>query len=332
MKKRLIAAAAAALVSTLVATDVQAGPVDVTLFYTTFSGGQNVWKVQATYNGNGTAGNGTYVLSGDVNIASTGGADGIVLNPNNGQLLIGGQGNAVHQVNPSTGTFTTATPGVNAFHLAVDPSKNVVWASGIPGALSAVPINPFGAAGTVKTLSGNDTSLTSLAFTPGGTVYYTASGSGGFGNFGTIDLSTGVTTRLLSNVPAAHGMQYDPFSNTLILGGDSHISQISLATNTIVGDLAVPGDNFDQGAVDGLGHIFWADNNGRMFFMDYSTTGDVGSSLNFVSNVFFKGSLDDIAPLIGAGGTNPVPEPETYALMLAGLGALGAVARRRRQG
>ena len=30
--------------------------------------------------------------------------------------------------------------------------------------------------------------------------------------------------------------------------------------------------------------------------------------------------------------TNPVPEPETYAMMLAGLGLLGFVARRRRQG
>lgn len=33
----------------------------------------------------------------------------------------------------------------------------------------------------------------------------------------------------------------------------------------------------------------------------------------------------------GGGVTTPIPEPETYALMLAGLGALGFVAKRRRR-
>lgn len=329
---RGVAVAVTSCLSILASTELQAAPVDTQLFYTTFAGGQNVWRVQGTYTGNGTAGNGTFNLSGDTNITSTGGADGIVLNPNNGQLLVGGQGNAIYQVNPTTGTFTSASPAVQTFHLTVDPSKNVVWASSIPGSLASVPINPFGGSGTLKVLSGSDTSITSLAFTPGGTVYYTNAGSSGLGNFGSINLTTGVTTRLLTDVPAAHGMVYDPFSGSLILGGSDHITQISTSTNTIIHDLVVAGDTFDQGAVDGNGHLYWADNNGKFFFLDYDTTGDVSSANNFVSNVFFKSALDDIAPLIGAGGTNPpIPEPETYALMLAGLGALGLVARRKKR-
>ncbi len=299
----------------------QAGPVDLTLYYTTFNGGQNVWRVQGSYTGNGTAGNGSFTLGNDTNIASTGGADGIVLNPNNGKLLIGGQGNAVHQVDPVGGAFTTATPGVAAFHLAVDPGKNVVWASSIPGALASMPINPFGAAGTVLALSGDDTAITTLAFAPGGVAYYTNAGSGGFGNFGTINLTTGVTTRLLTNLPAAHGMVYDPFTGNLILGGSNHITQLAL-NGAIVSDRIVAGDNFDQGTVDGAGHVYWADNNGRFFFMDYSTTGLVASANNFVSNEFFKSALDDIAPLIGAGGTR-TPEPSILALLGLALGAMG---------
>lgn len=40
---------------------------------------------------------------------------------------------------------------------------------------------------------------------------------------------------------------------------------------------------------------------------------------------------DGVDRLIQISAVAPVPEPETYAMMIAGLGMLGAVARRRKQ-
>lgn len=326
----------------LISLGAAADPISYDLFYTTFSGGLDVNEVHVAYTGNGTAGNGVFTLSANHNIASTPGADGIVLNPNDNRLLIGGQGNAVFEVNPANGTFTTAVPGVSAFHLAVDPGKQVVWASGIPGALASLPINPnLSGPGTIRTLSGDDTLITSLAFTPSNGVFYTSAGSGGFGNFGSINLTTGVTTRLLSSVQAAHGMQFDPFSGNLILDGSTQISQINPAAPTVIISTATfAGMTFDQGGVDGLGHLFIASNAGNLLFMDYSTTGLVGSPLNFSATPFLAGSLDDVAPLIGAGGTGicgqpglpACPTPEPIPLELLAIGAAGFwIGRGRRR-
>jgi len=46
-------------------------------------------------------------------------------------------------------------------------------------------------------------------------------------------------------------------------------------------------------------------------------------------NASYSGELDIT---LGDAPTAPVPEPETWALMLAGLGAVGAVKARRKQG
>jgi len=46
---------------------------------------------------------------------------------------------------------------------------------------------------------------------------------------------------------------------------------------------------------------------------------------------FYFGSFDTPGTLDGSFGfMNPVPEPETYAMLIAGLGLVGAIARRRR--
>ena len=49
----------------------------------------------------------------------------------------------------------------------------------------------------------------------------------------------------------------------------------------------------------------------------------------FSADIWANGFTGNVA--VGSS-TPPIPEPETYAMMLAGLGLLGFVARRRRQG
>ena len=292
------------------------------LFYTTFSGSTNVHKVSYTYD-NAVP---SFTLVNPSDIGATPGADGIVFNPNNGKLLIGGQGSGltakVHEVTVSPFSFISKTansPG-GCYHLSVDPSNTIVWCAAIPGGLGKIPINPL-ADGTTLTVSGAVTGVDTLAFAAG-TVFYTSSPSSGTGSFGTIDLVTGVTTNKISSIKA-HGMTLDPFTGDLILFGGDTINQIDPTNPTVVkSSKTVAGVNFDQGTVDGLGHIFIADNGGKLVFLDYSGTNLVGSGSNFLSQPFLASSLDDLAPMVGPGSEPPVGGTilpiDASALLIAG--------------
>ena len=323
----------------LTAPVVHADDTNGDLFYTTFSGsGDRVFKRPYTFTG------GVLSFGLEVGISGIpdglGGADGLLFDPTNPNfLIVGGQNDHFYRVDVGTGAVTASstTDGASIFHLAVDPKGTSVWGSGIPDSPIA-NVDLTGGAGFVGApallpiLSGGDgvTAITGLAFV-GSSAYYTSSPPAGFGSFGKIDLTTGDTTELFAGVPAAHGISFDPFTGDLILMGDSEIRQYDPVTNTFVGILSVPGHQFDQGAVDGKGHLFVASNDSDMFFLDYSGTSDIDAGGNFSTLVSgFKDSLDDVAPLSGLGGhEQPIPEPAS--MLLFSLGGLGIAGWRRRQ-
>jgi hypothetical protein len=339
MKKKTLRACKSglAMVVALQASAAFAGPVSETVYFTTYDGGSpDVWSTTMTYTGNGNAGSGTFSPGTPTALASTPGADGIVMNPNNGQLLVGGQGTGnIYEVPKGGGSYTTLPAGMTTYEITVDPSGKVVWGGGSEGGARTITEVPLtGGAPTVIAVSGSSASVTHITFAPGqaaGTAYYTSGGDDGFGDFGTINLATGKTTAIMTGVQAAHGMVYDPFSNSLIISGGNELEQYSLTSDKVVSTAFFGSDVLDQGAVDGNGHLYWADNDGNLVFIDYSNTGLIGSASDFTSNNFLMSDLDDLAPLIGTGGTSGggVPEPATLSLVGLCLVALALTSARR---
>ena len=85
--------------------------------------------------------------------------------------------------------------------------------------------------------------------------------------------------------------------------------------------------------VDGAGTSspFALDENGQNFF---TLTGIVGSSVTFVTSLTSGGAetdiVDEVRQIRLGGQVTAIPEPETYALMMAGLAAVGFIGRRRK--
>ncbi len=297
---------AAAVVST---AGLSAQVFTKTLTFSRFADFPNIKEVTLTYD----ATLGTATLSTPTWIAHTPGADGVTFAPD-GDLIVGGQGNAVYKVDYPGFTYTGVTAGgVNSFHVMLDPRGDRIWTAGNLGELASVPLNPF-ANGTPRPLTGDDQLVTHVVFA-GGQAWYTASLPTGNGNFGRIDLATGVTTRLFSDVRWAHGACLDCYTGDVMVFANDRVAQFDPTTQTIVSELDLSSlsmlINMDQGTSDGLGHLYIASNTGYIVFVDFTITGQVGTP-NFVDAPFCDAFLDDIAPDCGPGGRPVCPHSQGY--------------------
>ena len=80
----------------------------------------------------------------------------------------------IYTVNVNTGAVLGAAAGIaGSYHVVLDASGTFAWTSGIPGQLARVPLYPALQPGVSTSIQGDSPDVTSLAFTPSGTVYFT---------------------------------------------------------------------------------------------------------------------------------------------------------------
>jgi len=222
---------------------------------------------------------------------------------------------------------------VEAYSMVVHPSKTQVMALVNSGttSINVIPLSPLANGSRHAVTSGVDMSIKGMAFI-GNTAYYGDDDDAAIaGHFGTIDLSNintpgGIfmTTRstIIDDVPPAkgqgalpsHGLTYDSFSGCIIISSGTEIWQLcpdALLANTfhIKAKVSIPGPclhpsgnpncgqvNWDQTLVDGLGHLFSANNDGDVYFIDYSqsATKSISDAANYHSQQFLQVALDDI--------------------------------------
>jgi len=115
----------------------------------------------------------------------------------------------------------------------------------------------------------------------------------------------------------------EPFSRLTISTG----TMTSLILNILATEEGFV--TFTDGA--GTSSPFALDDNGQNFF---TLTGIVGNSVSFVTSLTAGGAetdiVDEVRQVRPGGLVTAIPEPETYALMMAGLAAVGFISRRRK--
>ncbi len=128
------------------------------------------------------------------------------------------------------------------------------------------------------------------------------------GNF-----TVSLTGKLSSSFGDIDAVYSDKF---LLAGGQYQLTDIGLATASY--------SHTYTSAADLQNFI-----NGPLVF---SVTGKVTPNFSGPANASYyaEGTIDAYAKVTYTYATAPVPEPETYAMLLAGLGLVGVIARRRK--
>lgn len=154
--------------------------------------------------------------------------------------------------------------------------------------------------------------------TAGGTNYWTGSA---YTN-GTVDNAPPASDIIALNTG---GTVTITFSQTVV---DPYIGLVSWNGNTV--DFGVPI------VIDSFGPGFWGsgtpilNGTGTGFFGSGEVHGVIRLPGSFNSITFTHVSENWHGFTVGVAGIAPVPEPETYAMLLAGLGLLGFAARRKK--
>jgi hypothetical protein len=125
-------------------------------------------------------------------------------------------------------------------------------------------------------------------------VFYSNGGTAG-GNFGTIDMTTFMTTRVLA-ATFADTVHYDRFSRSLILAGTGHAIQVdpsAQATPISTRDDTGIGEDYLMLRPDGRGHLFGTRYGGgdRLVLVDYSATGLIGDPSSIIVSVVLVDGL-----------------------------------------
>src|SRR5262249_46054465 len=120
---------------------------------------------------------------------------------------------------------------------------------------------------------------------------------------------------------------YDSYSDKIVFFGRGFTGRMSATDGTGYKEFFTGAGDFDQGAVDGLGHAFVAGGS-AITLVDYRVSGDI-TSPDVIRIVGGFGGIDDVAPLSGLGAPPAVPEPASVTLV--GIGAASALGYRLRR-